>query len=102
MNFHISLDLAAVVSCADLSPLVLRSRPSDQHASGHLCPAEAAGHHPLPSGRQPACDVSEVGERRLPSQGREGQSASWPHRAEFPHFLVSSFREKKFTHFFNP
>lgn len=52
-----------------------RPRPSDQHAPGHLRPTEAARHHPLPGRRQPACDISEMGERRLSSQGREGQSA---------------------------
>lgn len=55
-------------------PNMSRPSPSDQHAPGHLCPTETARHYPLPSGRQPTCDISEVGERRLRSQSGEGQS----------------------------
>lgn len=53
---------------------MFRPRSSDQHAPGHLRPTETARNHPLPCGRQPTGDISEVGERWLPTQGGKGQS----------------------------
>lgn len=69
-------EINSYLQFVDLSPDPYLSRPcpSDQHAPGHLRPTETARHHPLPSGCKPTCDISEVGERWIPTPSGEGES----------------------------